>query len=155
MPPHLLAKTPHTSGDYSSGLQYTPDQSRPCKVWLPHAHPCVLPRCVLAVEGPSGQLAIVKQALPYVRAVGESFPLSRVRASLPLQHPQPFASMSAPAGTMPIWKCTHPARRSPVLEPHPAVWGGTTHASSCNYHPSLLLLLLLACPTPSTGAYGG
>jgi hypothetical protein len=33
---------------------------------------------VCAVAGPSGAAAIVKQALPYVRAVGESFPLSRV-----------------------------------------------------------------------------
>lgn len=34
--------------------------------------------CVRAVHGCSGESVLVKQALPYVRAVGESFPLSRV-----------------------------------------------------------------------------
>lgn len=39
---------------------------------------------VFKVQGSAGpgQAAIVKQALPYVRAVGESFPLSRVRVVL-------------------------------------------------------------------------
>lgn len=36
--------------------------------------------CWFSVQGASGAMAIVKQALPYVRAVGASFPLSRVGA---------------------------------------------------------------------------
>ncbi|KAF8059417.1 MTK1 [Scenedesmus sp. PABB004] len=38
--------------------------------------------CVWRVEGPSGAAAIVKQALPWVRAVGESFPLSVERQAV-------------------------------------------------------------------------
>jgi hypothetical protein len=46
---------------------------------LVYPHPAAV--CV-AVQGAAGQLAIVKQALPYVRAVGEAFRLSRVRGWL-------------------------------------------------------------------------
>jgi 5-methylthioribose kinase len=40
---------------------------------------------VFVVEGPAGGV-IVKQGLPYVRCVGEDWPLSQVRSTSSLRH---------------------------------------------------------------------